>query len=314
MNDFNIKRLDLNLIKAFDALMRTRSVTKAAEDIGIGQPAMSHALSRLRYALNDELFIRMPEGMRPTRRAEESIIPIRRALAELEVAFRKEESFVPYHETFELTLGMSDYTETVILPLLLQGITPLAPNLLLKVKRYQLKTAEKQLEDNQLDLVFGHIHSMGPKCKRELVFHDYRRCVYSKHLVQEKTPITLKEYLSHRHVIRDMAAGTSSAVDRGLAKLGKKRNIVLATPRFSNLPLILTSAPLISTLPARLANLYPTLDELVVSNLPFKTQGIEVCMMWHIISDKDPAICWLRDRIRHVASEHFQPQEKTRKT
>ena len=300
MNKNNIKYLDFNLIKAFDALMRTRNVTKAADEIGIGQSAMSHALSRLRTVFNDELFIRMPEGMKPTKKAEQIIIPVRSALAELEKAFQTGKSFDPRNETFKLTIALSDYTETILLPLILQECKSLAPNLSLKVIQFSLDNIDKILDDNVADLAVGFFRKMGPKYLKERVFTDYRSCIYSKNLVQKKTPISMKQYLSYGHILQNTSGDNSSQIDRELAKMDKTRNIVLTTPWFTNIPRILQTTPLIASWPALIAKNYPKFPDLVESDLPFDVPEIKISMLWHITSDQDPANLWMRDVIRKV--------------
>jgi len=102
MNEINIGTVDFNLIKSFDALMKTRSVTKAANLLNVGQPAMSHSLARLRETFDDELFVRSTAGMRPTRKANEIAAPVQRAMAEIERAFRSDSHFDPTVEAFEI--------------------------------------------------------------------------------------------------------------------------------------------------------------------------------------------------------------------
>ena len=116
MRKIDLHGIDLNLLKVFDAILATHSVTKAAQVLRIGQPAASHALTRLRDAFDDELFVRTSEGMQPTEKAQRIAGPLLRALNEVRTAILEDGVFDPAHDAFELRIGMTDYTEAVLLP------------------------------------------------------------------------------------------------------------------------------------------------------------------------------------------------------
>ena len=128
--------IDLNLLVAFDALMNEQSVTRAATQVGVSQPAMSAALSRLRKLFGDPLFMRSAEGLTPTARARELAEPIARALQQLESTLVKKPEFVPGKASFTFKLGLSDYPAFALLPSLLQALGKTAPGVSLKVPAF----------------------------------------------------------------------------------------------------------------------------------------------------------------------------------
>jgi len=303
MNKIDISAVDFNLIKTFDALMKTRSVTKAAALLNIGQPAMSHALSRLRETFDDELFVRTSSGMRPTRRANEIAIPVNCAIAEIQRAFRSDIDFDPTIEDFEFTLALSDYSECVLLPTLLADIATSAPAFKLRVIPYAFFSYQRLLDENNVDLAVASVRRTSAVHRHERLFDDQRSCMYSNKLIKAKAPITLDNYLKHRHVIIDRDGHDTTPVDTALAdKHGKSRKVGLVTPRFATLPPVLSRAPLIATLPARISYVFAHESDLTISKLPFSVPTIEQSMVWHAAAENNPAFQWLLDRVRAAAA------------
>src|SRR5229473_5771751 len=124
---------DLNLLIVFDAVMQERNVTRAGQKIGLSQPAMSHALNRLRYMLKDELFVRTPEGMVPTARAEQLAEPLRRALSDMQLALEPE-TFVPSEASRQFVIALNNYAAVVLASPLLTAVTAVAPGIRLDLR------------------------------------------------------------------------------------------------------------------------------------------------------------------------------------
>lgn len=302
MREINTKQLDLNLIKTFSALMDTRSVTKAADELNIGQPAMSHALARLRSALDDEVFVRTASGMRPTRRAREMEVPIRRAMLEIEKAFVGAREFDPSVEYAEFTVAMTDYSECVLLAPLLLDLAKSAPNISVRVVPYAFYNYRRLLNENDVDLVIGRNRTSLSGFEQEPLFNDIRRCVFAKEFGPPTIPVSLKDYISMRHVLIARDAENSSPIDHALAQVGKRRDIALTTSRFSTLPAVLKRAPLIATLPGRLHYMFSKDDGFVSSDLPFDSAEIRQGMIWHGASNRNPAFRWFLGRMRAAAN------------
>src|ERR1700757_337343 len=153
MNDLHFNSLDLNLLRVFDALIEEHSVTRAGERLGLSQSAISHALNRLRYVLNDELFVRMPDGMRPTTRAAEIAPRLREGLLQLQLALGPTE-FDPARTERGFTITCGEYIGTVLLPRFIAGVRALAPNAELRIRASNVGVADALLA-GRVDVAVG---------------------------------------------------------------------------------------------------------------------------------------------------------------
>ena len=295
----NFYGVDLNLLKLFAALLKTGSVTQSAKVLSIGQPAASHALKRLRETFDDELFVRTGDTMQPTAKAQTLAGPLVEALDQIESLLTDDAVFEPTTDEFSLTIGLSDYTEAVLLPKLISSTARNAPRMRLRIVQLQLNSALHLIDERKVDLAVGDLGPVENWHCKQLLFEDVRHCLFAKALVRTRTPITLKSYLKYRHIIRSLGARLSTDVDRSLGS--DKRDIALTTPRFSNLPALVKSAPLIATLPGTLASIYKRDPELAASVLPFETPKIAVSMVWHRAQDKRPELAWLRQQLEDVS-------------
>ena len=201
MTQSDLRKLDLNLLKAFDALMRHRSVSRAAVELGVGQSGMSQALSRLRRTFDDPLFTRTSEGMTPTKRAEEISDSVRAALSTLAQIFKPIASFDPCGRQFQLTVGMSDFTEALLLPAIIRAFAETGANVLLKVAQIDLVDVLGELDGGKINLAIGQFPKAMTWHRREALFRDRRICLLASTGERDvKTTLSLDEYLARRHV------------------------------------------------------------------------------------------------------------------
>ncbi|NEQ21850.1 MAG: LysR family transcriptional regulator, partial [Microcoleus sp. SIO2G3] len=169
IHHFNLAGVDLNLLVVFDALMTQQHLTRAAEKIGLSQPATSNALSRLRKLLKDELFIKTSKGMTPTPKAVELAEPIRQVLLQIQTTIYSEPQFVPQTSDRIFRLGMDDYSELVFLPKLLQEIELLAPKVRIQVRSTNWMRSPKLLDAGEIDVAIGHCPQWQPWHERQLL-------------------------------------------------------------------------------------------------------------------------------------------------
>ena len=162
---------DLNLLIVFDAIMQERSVTHAGGRIGLSQPAVSHALSRLRHMLKDELFIRTPEGMVPTPRAEQLAQPLRRALNDMQLALEPE-TFVPKVASRQFLMAINNYAAVILASLLLTAVTAAAPRIRLDLRPTGLRDISALLDHGELDLAIGTFDEGGERFASALLLED----------------------------------------------------------------------------------------------------------------------------------------------
>ena len=156
---------DLNLLIVFDAVMQERSVTRAGGKIGLSQPAVSHALSRLRHMLKDELFIRTPDGMVPTPRAEQLAVPLRRALNDLHLALEPE-TFVPQEASRRFVLALNNYAAVVLASSIVTAVTLAAPGIRLDLRPSGTRDLPALLDRGELDLAIGSFEDVGDRFAR----------------------------------------------------------------------------------------------------------------------------------------------------
>ena len=170
MREVHFKSLDLNLLRVFDALSEERSVTRAGERLGLTQSAVSHALNRLRYALEDELFLRGPDGMKPTPRAAEIWPEVRRGMLLLQHAVAPSE-FDPSTAERVFSIAASTYTGEVLLPHLIKRVRAEAPHVQIHVRNLDLGMPEA-LEAGRLDLAVGVFGRIAEVFTREVLFQE----------------------------------------------------------------------------------------------------------------------------------------------
>src|SRR5580704_7424260 len=169
--DMNWGAFDLNLLIVFDAVMQERSVTRAGSRIGLSQPAVSHALNRLRHMLKDELFVRTPEGMVPTPRAEQLAEPLRRALNDMQLALEPE-TFVPIEANRQFVIAVNNYAAVILAAPLLMAVTAAAPGIRLDLRPTGLRDMSALLDRGELDLAIGTSDDLGERFAGAALFED----------------------------------------------------------------------------------------------------------------------------------------------
>ena len=177
IHHFNLTGVDLNLLVVFDALMTEQHLTRAAQKIGLSQPATSNALSRLRKLFNDDLFIKTSKGMTPTPRAIELAASIHQSLLQVQTAIYSEPEFIPQKSDHVFRLGMDDYSELVFLPKLLAQMQILAPKVKIQVRSTNWMRSPELLDPDEVDLAVGHCPQFQPWHTKQLLYEEYFVCV-----------------------------------------------------------------------------------------------------------------------------------------
>ncbi|MBL27504.1 MAG: LysR family transcriptional regulator [Rhodospirillaceae bacterium] len=297
----NLGRLDLNLLIAFDALITEGSVTRAAERVGVGQPAMSHALGRLRRLFADDLFVRAADGIRPTPRALALAPPIREALSVIQGTLLEDRAFDPAAERTFL-LGMPDSIEVFLLPRLVAHLEADAPKVRLRVRSIDRFEVLDQLDRDRLHLgVAGLLTEGGIQHKRRRLYVTNYLCLYDPARLTFDGPVTLDDYLAVPHVLGSPRGDARGVVDDALAAQGLKRTIAVTTPHFAAVPFALKSARLMATVPERPARIFAERFGLATCPVPVALPDADVSMIWHASYDWDPAHRWLRETVARLA-------------
>lgn len=295
----NLRTFDLNLLVAFDVLMRELNVTRAADQMFITQSAMSHILHRLRQQLDDPLLVKTSTGMLPTARAMELIEPVRSILAEMEQLIKPPQAFEACTSQRRFVLAATDYMEFLLMPALSGVIEAIAPGIDIHVKRTESAFPLMQLENGSLDIVLGFQSVLNPPghLHSHLLFSDRMACVVRQDHPLIKQPPTLQEYLAIPHMLISRTGSNLGMVDEKLTELGLERRIKLIVPHFLSAPLIVAKTDMILSLPYRIAEQFKQFAPLDIFPVPLELPTYDLCMIWHPLRDKDPAHFWLRNKI-----------------
>ncbi len=298
----NLRTFDLNLLVAFDALMHELNVTRAAEHLFVTQSAMSHSLHRLRQQLDDPLLVKTPTGMKPTERALALIGPVRALLSDMEQLIQPPQKFEPALSTRRFVLAATDYMELLLLPGLSALIEQLAPGVDIHVKRTESAFPLAQLEKGSLDVVLGFESVLSPPADLNSMhlFSDQMACVVRHdHPLLQQAP-SLAEYLSMPHMLISRTGSHVGLIDQKLSEMGLERRIQLIVPHFLSAPMIVAQTDMVLSLPYRIAKQFQKIAALNIFPVPLELPSYDLVMIWHLLRDKDPTHCWLRDRITTI--------------
>jgi DNA-binding transcriptional LysR family regulator len=298
MRTTHLQRVDLNLLVALAVLLEERHVSRAADRIGLSQPATSRALQRLRGTLGDELLVRTRDGYQLTPRALRIQHELAAILPRLEHLFSAER-FDPHTATDTFRLAGTDYTAAVLGPGLFQRMFRQAPGTTLVFNPWHDEVFG-DVERGMVDLAFSGFRA-DSGLRSELLYEERFVCLLSAdHPLAAKNSVTLKDFLAASHVIVNIRQGEQSAVDRALTNLGERRTAALTVPFHSAAVLAVPGTPLVATLPTRLLTDVP--EGTTVVGAPREIETMPYLMAWHQRLDDDPAQRWLRDLIRVVAA------------
>jgi DNA-binding transcriptional LysR family regulator len=293
----NLRAIDLNLLVALDALLSEQHVTRAADRIGLSQPAMSNALSRLRHLFQDELLVRTATGMQATARALELAEPTRQVLRQIERVLESDAGFDAATSARTFTIRLSDLLGLLLLPRLLEDLGGEASMRFDIVHMPPARTVEA-LEKDEIDVAVstGLVHSTSIKSMP--LMRDRMVCVMrASHAA---TKMSMNTFLAARQLRVSMSPTDLRFVDDILAKRGVTRNVALNVPHWLVVPHVLQRTDLIAVMPRRLAHALAS-KSLAIRDLPFASRAFDWSMYWHRRHDGSPAIAWLRGRLAHVA-------------
>lgn len=299
----NINSSDLNLLSVFYALARDKSTTKAAQSLGLSQPAVSHALNRLREMFKDPLFVRASRGLVPTKKALELAEPIERLLKDAESILNEKVSFDPKTEVREFRISTTDYFEIVALPHILKRLSKEAPGIRIVSSATQGHLQKQQFESGTIDLsIAGFFGELPEGYFQQTVFRDDFVCVGRKGNPHLKGTLTPSKYGEARHILISPQGDMKSRSAAALKKLKYEQKFQAGVASFISPAWMIAESDLLLTCPRKLAEAYTRYLPLEMSKLPFSLDGISVVQVWHARHHKDPAHTWLRALIKEVCS------------
>lgn len=290
----NLEDIDLNLLRAFDAVLQEKSVTGAAVRLGLTQPAVSNALARLRALFGDPLFVRTSAGMDATPFARELGEPVRQALALLESALAHGPGFDPATSTRAFRFYMSDLGQIEFLPPLIERAQRIAPGVRLEAVALDIEDIESALAAGTLDLAVGFLPGLGPPVRRLQLFRDPYMCLMRRdHPVRN---LTRKSFLAAAHALVSYRGG-HRVIEEALERAGLARRIALRVPHFTVVPMVLERTDLILVLPERVAKVFQRRGGLRYVPPPVPIPPADVGVFWHERFDADPGNRWLREQL-----------------
>jgi DNA-binding transcriptional LysR family regulator len=307
-HDVSLAAIDLNLLVVLDALLTERHVTRAAQRIGVTQPAASHALARLRALLGDPLLVRGPRGaLVATPRAEAIAPALRRALDDVGQALRGQPAFDPGTTRRTFRIGAGDYAELALLPPLMARLAREAPAIDLWVVPLSSDTAPAlagALAGGEIDLSIGvWSPSDWPAgfYQKRLFDEDFQVVLRAGHPAAAQR-LTLPRFCELSHLLIAPGGTPGSFVDDALARVGRRRHVAIRVPHFLVAPHVITTTDLVVTLATRIARIYAEPLGLVLVPPPLEVPTFTLSMAWHERTHHDPAHRWFREVTLAVSS------------
>lgn len=288
----NLRQLDLNLLKALDALLDERNVTRAAARLNLTQPAMSGMLTRLRESFGDPLLVRVQRGVAPTPRALALAQPVKQVLADIG-ALLQAPAFDPASAQMTLSIAATDYALRAIAVPFLLALRPLAPSIRVALLPLVNEQLQGQLEQGTVDLALSTPESTAPDLHARTLFDERYVCVMRSRHAAAQSALSLDQFCALDHALVSYAGGSFEGVtDDALARLGRQRRVMLSVKSFLLLPDILRASDLVAVAPRRLVE---DLDGLVLLEPPLDIPGFTKVLAWHERTHRDPGHRWLRD-------------------
>ncbi len=287
-------RIDLNLLVVFDAIYRLRNLTAAGKTLGLSQPAMSHALGRLRSTLKDALFVRLPRGLQPTPLANDLAPALMEGLGTIRGGLERR-TFDPATSTRIFNIGMGDIAEVVQLPHLLRELRASAPHVRLHTTPIPGSRLRDALGDGEVDMATGD-YELGASCRAVALYEEDYACVLRADHPNIGARLTLKQFKAAEHILVAPKGASQHArnIERALRSRKVNAHIAVQVSHFHGVMALITSTDLIATIPGPLAQSMKQLAKIKVLRPPIPLPKISVSLYWHERFHRDPGNAWLR--------------------
>ena len=313
----NFRTLDLNLLRVFDEVMAEKSLTKAARNLSITQPAVSNALRRLRETLGEDLVRREGHGITPTPFALMLWPNVRQALDQLQTALVPQ-LFIPAEARNAFVLAMADATAAELMGGLAQELEHHAPKVSIRVLPLTTRDPRSMLNEGVADLALGYfpavLADLTAKAQSgEAVAFEHQRlydgeyvCVMrSGHPLAQKN-ITLDEFCNARHLLVSFSGRPYGFTDEALASMGRHRRVVMTVNQFFTAGRVVVNSDLLTVLPKHFVPTTGIADELFMCDLPFKVPTLHVDALWHRRKQAQSDHVWLRQVLIQIAHDVFK--------
>lgn len=294
----NLRKIDLNLLVMFEALVEERSVAKAAARLNLTSSAVSHALRRLREQFNDPLMLRTAEGMVPTPEAVRLATRFRKAFSEIENAIGVAGAFDPATARRTFLLRVSDYVGVLLLPRLCTELCSVAPGISLSVQSFEMRQPSDRVEYEgvEIRLSVSRGHSVLSASRR--ILDDRWMVLMRKAHPAASTPLTLEKYLELGHL--KVSGVGSNILDELLAERGLARRVMVQVPTWQGMVPVIESTDLIAAMPAHWMDSVLSGSNCVAFPMPLPELALSIDAVWHPRNDHDPGHKWFRELIHRI--------------
>lgn len=300
----NFRQLDLNLLRVLCTVYRLGSVTQAAQQLALSQPATSNALARLRSFFDDDLFVRSSRGLHPTRKAQRIVPALIAQLHALESTVINSEEFDPVSSHLHWRLSLSDLGEMMFLPTLAQAFRTEAPHSQLSNVAVAAQQVSAALDAQEINLAIGILGPSHISIASELLFQEYFVGVTSHDwrpaVGRAGASLSTHQLTCAALAVASPAATFHGSVDLMLSKLKLNDRTVLRVRHYAALPELVTRTDLIAIVPLMYARSLAPRYDVRIWGLPDHGPRYDVSMAWHKSATDDPAHVWLRALVRRL--------------
>ncbi len=304
--------IDLNLLTALDVLLSERSVTRAAQRLGLSPSAMSRTLARLRVATGDPLLVQAGRSLVATPHAEALVERVRQAAREARAVLGPSTAILdPQTLRGSFTIRANEGFVALFAAVVVGAITSAAPNVRLRFVSKSDKDAAP-LRTGQVDLEIGVAGESGPEVRSRIIFRDrFVGAARADHPLLRHI-VTPEGFAACRHVVASRRGAASGPVDEALRQLGLERHVVVIVPGFPDALNIARRSDLIALVPRScFASADLATEGLEAFELPVPTPDLEIAAMWHPRLDNDPASRWLRDTVISACRDTMDREPRT---
>lgn len=300
----NIMSVDLGLLPVLEALLRLRSVSRAAEALDMSQPAVSYALARLRTQFRDPLFIRVARGIRPTPRAEALARPLQEVLDRIRAEVLAPPGFDPATTQRTFVFNMADVGELVFLPALRAHLAAAAPAANIRTVSTPPELLEEALRAGDADLAVGYFPGLqGAGVYQQRLFSHSFVCIVRAGHPRIGSQLTRRQFLEEGHAVVQQEGKSHELFEQALAEQGLSRRVALSVPHYLAIPLLVAESDLIVTVPYGIARSFARMTDLKMLRPPVPVRRADVRQHWHARFHRDPANQWIRGVIASLFVE-----------
>ena len=287
-------RIDLNLLVVFDAIYESRNLTTAGKRLGLSQPAMSHALGRLRLTFKDPLFVRLSRGLQPTPLANEIAPELIEGLAAIRGGLSRK-TFDPASSMRIFNIGMGDPAEGTQLPILVREFRTIAPHIRLHTRQVPAALLRDALANGEVDMATGD-YDLGASVRSHPLYEAEYACVAGADHPQIGNRLSLRQFKAAEHILV-LPVGASQHgrnIERALTSRAVNARIAVQISHFHGVLALITSTDLIATIPARLAQAMARYSNIKVLPPPIRLPKWRLTLYWHERFHREPGNAWMR--------------------